>query len=251
MSDEPKVKSLYKALCVLECFLEGDPIKGVSEIAQYLDLPKSTVSNILSTYVMMDFIELDKRSGKYKLGLRALELSNRTYQMNDTRKIMQPYMEEFATYTGEEVLLAVRRDNEVVYVGSVSVKEGLSRRYVIGTRAPMYCTGIGKAMLFQETEKQVRSIFENGVTKFTDNTIQDFYVFMAHLEELKAQGYSVDNMEHEYGIRCVAVPIYNQAGAIVAGMSISGPSLRMEDDHIREYGERLKAMSKQVSRLII
>lgn len=248
--DEPKVKSLYKALKVLECFLEGDTHKGVSEIAQTLNLPKSTVSNILSTYLMTNLLELDKVTGKYRLGIRALELSNRTYQNNDIRAIMQPYIDELAKWTNEEILLAVCRDHDVVYIGMSCDKEG-SRHYVIGSRAPMYCTGIGKAMLMDATEEDLRIVFERGTVAFTDNTILDIDAFRQHMLQCRRQRYCVDNMEHEYGIRCVAVPIRNQVGDIVAGMSISGPSLRIPDEKIALYGQRLIEISERVKRYII
>lgn len=251
MSEEPKVKSLYKALKILESFLYGDAYKGVSDIAKEMGYPKSTVSNILTTYQMLGFLEMEKRSGKYKLGPKALELSNRTYQTNDILKTVQPYIHEIAEFTNEEVLLATRQKNDVVYIGMDCIRGGSVRRFVIGARAPLYCTGIGKAILFSDSDDEIKKLFEGDLIKYTENTITDYHTFLKHLNEQRSRGFSIDNMEHEYGIRCVAVPLRNQDGEIIAGLSVSGPSLRMPDDVLYKYGNRLMEVSNKLSYLLL
>lgn len=251
LNENSVVKSLQKALKVLECFLTDDQYKGVTEIAKMLGYPKSTVSNILSTFQLEGFVEIDKRSGKYKLGVRSLELSSHTYQGNSVRKILQPYMEGLAEKFREEILLATPSGFDVVYIGMTVFQEGLSRRYVIGDRAPMYCTGIGKAMMFQMDNEKIRKIFEKPVKKFTNNTITEYDALISDLNDARERQYAIDNMEHEYGIKCVAVPIRNITGEIIAGLSVSGPSLRMTKDKIEKYGQQLLDVSQTVQKYII
>jgi len=245
------VKSLLKALKVLEYFLNDYEPKSVTEIANALGYPKSTVSNILSTFHQEGFVEVDRQSGKYKLGIRSLELSSHTYQGNSVRRILHPYMEQLAEKTREEVLLATPSGFDVVYIGMTLFQGGVSRRYVIGSRAPMYCTAIGKAMLFKTDDEKIREMFNDRIIKFTENTITVYDKFIEHLNISRARGYAIDNMEHEYGIKCVAVPLYNQMGEIVAGISISGPSLRMSDETLEIYSTYLLEVASNVKRLLI
>ncbi len=249
---ESKVKSLHKALLVLEEFMKAETYLGVNQIADTLSLPKSTVSNILSVYQSRGFIERDSRSGKYKLGIKALELSNRTYQMNDVRRILQPYMQELGRYSMENVLLATYNDSEVVYIGAVHEERStFSGRYLIGVRAPVYCTGIGKAILAFSGPDEFASVIQRGLKSYTENTITDYRLLEEEMALIRQRGYAVDNMEHEFGLKCVAVPIFNSEGDVVAGLSISGPSLRMSDEKIEDYSVQLKDVAHRVAPVLI
>ena len=249
---QSKVKSLYKALLILEEFMAADTYLGVNQIAEALALPKSTVSNVLSVFESRGFVERDSHSGKFKLGIKALELSNHTYQTNDVRRILQPFMQELGRYSMENVLLAVYSGGEVVYIGAVhEERASFNGRYLIGVRAPVYCTGIGKAMLAFLGEEELRRIVAKGLKQFTENTITDESRLRQELEQIRCQGYAVDNMEHEFGLKCVAVPIRDSGGEVIAGMSISGPSLRMSEEKIKDYSVRLQEVARRASSMLI
>lgn len=250
--DGIKVKSLYKALLVLEEFMKTDTYLGVNQIAESLSLPKSTVSNVLSVYESRGFVERDIHSGKFKLGIKALELSNHTYQTNDIRRVLQPYMQELGRFSMENVLLATYNDGEVVYIGAVHEERStFIGRYLIGVRAPAYCTGIGKAMLAFLGPEEERRVLERGLRPFTENTIVDPARLSEELEGVRRRGYAIDNMEHEFGIKCIGVPVRNAGGEVIAGLSISGPSLRMSDDKIQEYGIQLLEATRKASLMLI
>lgn len=251
-TDNIKVKSLYKALLILEEFMTADTYLGVNQIAEALNLPKSTVSNVLSVYENRGFVERDSHSGKFKLGIKALELSNHTYQTNDVRRILQPFMQELGRYSMENVLLATYNGGEVVYIGAVhEERTTFNGRYLIGVRAPVYCTGIGKAMLAFLGEAELKRVLEKGLRPFTENTITDEAQLRAELKKIRQQGFAVDNMEHEFGIKCVGVPIRNSEGEVVAGMSISGPSPRMSEDKIEDYSHHLMEAARKASGMLI
>lgn len=251
-ADGIKVKSLYKALLILEEFMKTDTYLGVNQIAESLSIPKSTVSNVLSVYESRGFVERNKHSGKFKLGIKALELSNHTYLANDIRRVLQPFMQELACYSMENVLLATYNDGEVVYIGAVHAERSVfGGQYVIGVRAPAYCTGIGKAMLAFLGPEEEQRVVEKGFQSFSENTIVDAEHLAKELEKIRHQGYAIDNMEHEFGVKCVGVPVRNAEGEVVAGLSISGPSLRMGDDKIKEYSVRLLDATRRVSAILI
>ena len=99
---------------------------------------------------------------------------------------------------------------------------------VIGVTAPLYCTGIGKSILAWSDPAIIDSVFSNPVTKYTENTITDKQALLRELQTSRETGFTIDNMEHEYGVKCVAVPIFRLDNTLAGAMSITCPSLRME-----------------------
>lgn len=240
MPEEIKVKSLYKALRVLDCFTVNQPELGITEISGMLGLYKSNVHNIVDTFVKAGYLEQNPENEKYKLGMKILELGHVISSNMNLRKMILPYMQELADLTGETVYLGIPNEGEVIYLESSSPKHQLSTRSMLGVKAPLYCTGIGKAMLSFLPEETVRSIIAKGLKKFTDHTITEPDRLLKEIAEIRARGYSIDNMEHEFGIKCVGMPILNKKKQVVAGISMSGPSLRYDDDKIKEYAARLQ-----------
>jgi DNA-binding IclR family transcriptional regulator len=114
----------------------------------------------------------------------------------------------------------------------------------------MYCTGVGKAILAYLPQDILDQVAANGFEKYTPNTITDIVSLKKELSSIRERGYAIDNMEHEYGIKCVAVPVKNIRGEIVGGFSISGPSLRFGDQKLSEYANLLTSMSLELSKLI-
>ena len=114
-------------------------------------------------------------------------------------------------------------------------------------RAPMYCTGIGKAILSQLDEATWASLFSQKLKPYTNSTLTDPEKLRQDLLAARERKYAVDNMEHEYGIRCVGVPVLNGSGRAVAGISISCPSLRMDDEKVKEYAACLQQITENIS----
>ena len=244
---EAKVKSLYKAIQILLYFTEEVKELGVTELAEKSGLLKSTVSNIMSTYEVCGIVEQNPKTNKYKLGLKVLELSNRFYYNDDIRKIMRPYMEKIAEKVKETVYLAVFYGEEIIYLDAAFPGYSIGTRNMTGVKAPAYCTGIGKALLAYEKEEVVDVIISKGLEPFTQNTITEAEALKKELIGIREQGYAVDNMEHEFGIRCVAVPIKNYEGVVRAAISVSGPSLRFQDERIEELAILLQQTTEAVS----
>lgn len=238
--EQVKVKSLYKAIQILFYFAEEDKELGVTEIAEKSGLLKSSVHNMLSTYEECGLVKRNPNTNKYHLGVRVLELGNRFYRNNDLHHVVVPYMKKIANSIDEAVYLAVRNETEVIYLDGVFPADSAGGRNMTGLTAPLYCTGIGKAMLAFESEELVEKVLTEEFVAFTPNTIGNGEDLKRELALIRERGYSIDNMEHEYGIRCVAVPIRNAEGKIAAAWSISGPSLRMDDERLAELARLLQ-----------
>jgi DNA-binding IclR family transcriptional regulator len=119
----------------------------------------------------------------------------------------------------------------------------------VGGRAPAYCTGLGKALLAYTDPRKVREYFEqNGLTRYSDTTIQNLDELMAHLEQIRCQGYAFDQGEHEAEVRCVAVPIFDTNGQAIAALSVSGPAGRLDPLETKsELIERTRESARNIS----
>lgn len=231
---EIKVKSLQKALTILNCFVKKSRL-GVTEISEMLDLNKSNVHNILSTFQAMDYLEQDEETGKYQLGVGIYELCQSVGDNFNIRKVMMPFMQEIADAANEVVYLAVPREDEMVYLEAMHPMESYNlMRAVLGEHAKMYCTGIGKAVLAYLPDDVIENYISRELVSYTEHTITDKEILRRELKEIRQRGYSIDNMEHEFGVKCVGMPIFNRRGELVAAISVSGPSLRFSGERI-EY----------------
>jgi DNA-binding IclR family transcriptional regulator len=235
-----KVKSLAKAMNVLECFSVAEPELGVTEIAQRLGIQKSTVCNILSTFEQMGYVTQNPQNGKYSLGLKMLCFSYIISSHMDLRRVFGPCIQQAARELGEVSYLGVPYGSNVLYL-DVAYPDAVSNsRAITGESAPMYCTGLGKAILAFMTKEEREKILQEPLKKFTEYTISNPAVLHDNLEEVQQNGFAIDNMEHEYGIRCVAVPILGVDNRVVAAISVSGPSLRFGPNAIPDIVKKLK-----------
>lgn len=245
----PKVKSLQKALDILNCFTTQQPELGVTEISRLLGLQKSTVYNILATFEGEGFTEQDPVTKKYRLGLRFLQLSNVVRSGLGLRRVALPVMEKAMERFQETVHLAIEQDGQVVYIESVQPADRSVSRLATGKSAPMHCTGVGKAILaFAPDQRVVEIIESHGMKEFTANTKTSLDELQNDLAVTRRRGYAIDNMEHEWGIRCVAVPIREENGRIKASLSVSGPSERLPLESIESIAEPMMEFGMEISR---
>ena len=245
-----KVKSLYKAVKLLDFFNVNHPERGISELAELSGMLKSSVYNIMSTYEECGIIEKNPKTSQYRLGLKILALSNVISQYDVFREIIRPYMEELSEQTGETVFLATPYGNNIIYREAAFPNHSISVRAIKGVVAPMYCTSLGKAILSCMDAEHTEQVIAEGMEPFTPYTITDPQSFRDEVEKIRRQGYSIDNMEHEYGIKCVGVPLKNGNGQVIGAISLSGPSLRFNDEQIMEYVNLLVDRAKRIKERI-
>ena len=244
MEQESKVKSLAKAMRVLECFSVKNPELGVTEIAQMLSVQKSTVHNILSTFEELGYVSQNAQTDKYSLGLKMLRFSYIINSHLDYREIFLPYIHRIAQEMNEVCYLGIPYGASVLYLEAAYPSSGANTRSITGETAPMYCTGLGKAMLAFLPEEEREAVIQSPKEKCTDCTILDPGVLRDNLEEVRVNGFAVDNMEHEYGVRCVAVPVFGADNRLVAAISVSGPSPRFDPATVVRAADTLQRIIK-------
>jgi DNA-binding IclR family transcriptional regulator len=223
---------------------------NLKQLATETRLHPSTAHRILSVMVenrLVDRIE----PGTYRLGIRLLELGSLVKSRISVRQEALPHMQQLHQLLGETVNLSVRRDDEVVYIERTSGTSSMMRVVqIIGARAPLHITAVGKIFLAHDAADQLAGyVRRTGLAKFTDNTLIDADSLARDLERISRQGYAFDNEEAEKGVSCIGAGIYNDECRLVAGLSVSAPSDRLDKNwaaKVRETAERIsRAMGHQ------
>jgi len=248
LEKENMVKSVSRALWIIEIVSSKKDGLGVTEIARQMDINKSSVYRILSTLVQHGYIEQDEETERYKLGYKFLEMSSKLLESIDLRAEAKPYLRELEKATNEVVHLVVYDQGEVIYIEKLEGTETLRMHSKVGKRAPMHCTAVGKAILAYLPLPVVLDILDRkGMPQHTDQTITDKEVFLNELAAVRQTGYALDLEENEYGIRCIAVPIFDHSGNVIAAVSVSGPTIRMTDERLEQLQAHMRHIGQQIS----
>ncbi|MBL8153699.1 MAG: IclR family transcriptional regulator [Anaerolineae bacterium] len=227
--DRYNIRVLDRAISILSVLSDGKP-RTLMELSEAVELNSSTTFRLLSSLASHSYVERDEQTGKYALGLACLELA-RAYQMNHyLRRAALPELEALRDETGETIHLAVLDRMDVVYLEKLHGLHAIGlMSSQVGARLLAYCTGLGKVLLAYIDPERIRSHHEQaGFIRFTDTTITDVEVLLAELAAIREQGYALDRGEHEPDVRCIAAPIQDAQGKVIAALSIAGPASRME-----------------------
>jgi DNA-binding IclR family transcriptional regulator len=241
------VQSVDRTLNVLEKIINSENGITVTELSNSLDIHKSTVHRLLSTLAYRKYIKKDKNN-LYFPGIKLLEIGSQTLNKSDMRKEIKPYLEKLMKKTEETIHLGILDDNEVIYIDKVESPHTIRMYSSIGKRAPVHCTGLGKVLIAFSSQEDIENFLETKkLKKYTENTITKPEEFKENLKKIKKRGYSIDNQEHEVNINCIASPIFDHKGNVLAAFSISGPSNRMTLETIQELKTMVLQYSKKIS----
>jgi IclR family transcriptional regulator, KDG regulon repressor len=245
-----KVQSVERALDILNILTQYPNGIGVTELSHKLDVAKSTTHRLLYTLLKQNFVMKDTLTDKYKLGTQILYISNFVLENFNIRDIAKKKIEELSRLTNEAVHLCVHDHTEVVYADKVESNQTIRMHSRVGKRALMHCTGVGKAILAFLGEKDVEDILlSKGMEAYTKNTITDIEHMKKELKTIRKNGYSIDNVENEEGIRCIAAPIFDHNQVPIAAISVSGPESRITMERINnELIELIKRTSHEISK---
>ncbi|HEV2655059.1 MAG TPA: IclR family transcriptional regulator, partial [Ktedonobacteraceae bacterium] len=227
------VLSIERALDLLECLARSSSWVGISELSRATGQPVGTIHRILMTLVAREYVVRDSDTRRYTLGPAFRRLAGTDIQTLDWVKIATPHLQELVEASAETANLVVKEGNRAVHVAQAQPQRTVHMFTELGNRVPLHCTGGGKVLLAYQPDSVIAStIAETGLQSFTETTITDFGQLLQELEVIRQQGYAVDNGEQEEGVRCLAVPVYGPQGKIVAAVSISGPSSRLDNRRV-------------------
>ncbi|MEG6520615.1 IclR family transcriptional regulator [Desulfotomaculum sp. 1211_IL3151] len=247
MSNEIYVKAVLKALDILEHLGKGNQERGCLEIGRQLNMPSSTAHRLLATLEMRGYVRQNTATGGYRLGSRVLDLQERVAKDLDIKQIAQPYLLELAQLTREGCNLGILDDKEVVHIKRVESPEVI-RASIRTLRFSAFTSAIGQLLLAYLPEGQLAGLLPEELPAQTPNSITDKKAFLDRIQQIKKQGFSVDNEEGFIGVRAVAVPILNHRGKVIAGLGVIGPTERMDLEKIEECRLLLSEAAANISR---
>jgi DNA-binding IclR family transcriptional regulator len=242
--------SLAKALRVLEFFNGAEQGLSLSEIAQRLGTKPGSVYPIVYTLHKFGYLERDPETKRYKLGLRILALANQILSSLDIREKAKPILKKLARELEVNAHLAVLYEDEVLYLDREEAAPSVVIPSVIGRRVPPHCTALGKVLLAHNTEALERILGKGPLPALTPNTITNPEVLRRELERVRTQGYAVDWEEFHEGNICVAAPVRNYRGHVVAAISISFSKTRLTHEPLDRFIEAVTRKADDLSQAL-
>ena len=243
------IKVLDKSLSVLELLLQQGSAMNMTEISEKLGFYPSTTHRILDTLKHWGYVEQDSHTQKYQLGLKALELGMAKLHQMDLVREATPYLKELVNQCNETVHLGVLEEGEVLYLAKEESSQTIRMISYVGKRAPLHCTALGKVLLaYLSAEERKKILGEKVLPRLTENTITDKRELEKKLSKVREQGFALDREENEKNVRCIAAPIRNHQGRVIAALSISSPTFRLDKNVQNNLKEALLETSKKISK---
>lgn len=244
------VLALDRGLVMMQA-LAREGYMSLTELSLKVGVPTSTVHRILITLEKRGFAELSEDTNEWSVGIESFRVGNsyleRTNLIENSRKAMRNLMET----TGETANLAISDDGAVVFISQVESHNPIRAFFRPGTRGNMHASGIGKALLANMLRRDVEKILHsNGCPEYTEKTLTSPAELFRDLETTRERGWAFDDEERYVGMRCIASCIYNSYGEAVAGISVSGPTVRFSDHMLQVIGAQVKDAAQQVTALI-
>jgi DNA-binding IclR family transcriptional regulator len=241
------VQTLERALDIIELLAIARPSLGVTSIGSRLSLHKSTVHRLLKALEGRGYVEKDAE-GRYSLGLKLLELSSQRLNQLELKTEASPILRSLAARVQTAVHLAILRGSDAVYIEKIEPVSNIRMYSQIGKRIPAYCSALGKVLCADKGEAELAAMADGfAFESFTPNTIDNPSAFILEVARMRERGYAIDDEEHEAGIRCIAAPIRDYTGRIIAALSVSGPSELVRRDRDDEIGAMALEAALEIS----
>jgi len=250
MKKSPKypIKVLDKSLSVLELLLQKGSAMNMTELSEKLELYPSTIHRILDTLKYRGYVEQDPHTQKYQLGLKALELGMAKLHQMDLVREATPNLKELVNQCNETVHLGVLEEGEVLYLAKEESSQTIRMISYVGRRAPLHCTALGKVLLtYLSAEERKKILGEKVLPRLTENTITDKRELEKELSKVRERGFALDREENEKDVCCVAAPIRNYQGEVIAALSISSPIFRIDKNAQNNLKKALIKTSREIS----
>jgi DNA-binding IclR family transcriptional regulator len=243
------MKSLHKVLDVIDAIGSTGSV-GIRELSGWLGFPPATTHRIVATLMERRYVKQDPETKKYSLSVKFLELGSRVQEQFDLTSAARPHILKLMSESMESVNVAVRDEDEVVYLDHVRSSHSMLQLFTkVGARAPLYCTGVGKMFLSQWDASEVDAYLQRTRReKFTDHTLVTEKEIQNALSLIRKRGYATDDEEMEKGVQCVAAIIRDYRNGPVGAISISGAATRMTKEKISSLGKMVYDCANVVSR---
>jgi IclR family transcriptional regulator, KDG regulon repressor len=242
------IQSLDRGLQLIEIISQAKEPMGLPELAAMLNVDRSTVHRLLGTLQQRNYVVQDPVHKQYSLGLKVIELSRRALDGINFRSIAKPYLKRLSQETKESTNLFILTDNHAICVDYEASPSPLAVTNDTGVIYFMHATAGGKVLLaYMPEETRLQVINSSPLIGFTPRTFTDPNALQIHLQQVKEQGYAIDDEERYVGVRCIAAPIYDHNRKVNAGISMSGPASRVTLDRIPELSRYIIQAANDIS----
>lgn len=249
MENKNPIQVADRLFLVMEILAETGPVT-LAELCSHLDLNKSTVHRLLSSLIYMEYVKQDSETGKYALSFKLLNLSNKLLSHIDILDTVRPCLRKLSAEIGETVHFVQLDGLDAVYICKEESQQNSIRMVSkVGSRIPLYCSGVGKAMMADMDSTRIQTIwYDSDIKKLTPHTIIDYTQFLEKIKEVSTKGYALDDEENQLGVRCIAVSIPDYKGRTKYAFSVSAPIGRMSDERIEELAKIVLEVKEEICR---
>jgi IclR family acetate operon transcriptional repressor len=243
-----QVQSLTRALRIMNALAEQAHGFTLSDLAHTVNLPTSTAHRLLTTLQNERYVRFDSERSVWMIGVQAFQVGSVYARSRDLVSIARPYMRRLMEESGETANLAIIDRGEVIFLAQVECQKMMRAVAGPGGRAPLHCTGTGKAMLAWLPERESLDLLRSrAMHRETPNTVQAEAALVAALPEIRHRGYAVDDEENAIGLRCVASVIFDEHVRPLAGISISGPTARLTEARLPILGTNVAKIAAEIT----
>jgi DNA-binding IclR family transcriptional regulator len=244
--NDSKLQTVDRALIVLETLAEK-PMTAV-QIQNQLGLNKSTVHRLLMTLLSRGFVERNKSTGVYTIGLKLVEISSIRLNNIELKTEASPYLRRLTETLKQPSQLATYHNGEAIYIEKINNVHYMRMYSQIGRRIPVYCSAVGKALLIDKNDDEILKILSMiPMKEYTNKTLLTPEAVLEEIKIAKIKGFAIDNEEHEKGIFCIAVPIYDYRGQIIAAISTAGENKTFLFDDEADIIKQIKVIASKIS----
>ena len=241
------VRTLERGLSILIALRELRRAT-LSQLARQVELSPSTTYRLLETLRQQGFTEWDEQSGVYSVGLRAYQVGLAFTERSNLIPAAQPEMLSLVNDLNETVNLAVLQGSEAIYIHQIEGRQLMRMFAHLGDVAPLHASGVGKVLLAWRPEAEaVQTLGAGPYPAYTPQTMTTLPGFLNELGQVRERGYAMDDQEREQGVRCVAVPLRDSSGGVVAALSISAPTSRFGPEQVAEVADKMSRAAAQIS----
>jgi IclR family transcriptional regulator, acetate operon repressor len=248
--ETPSIQSLDRGLLILEAVGKSAEPVSLGHLAGMLDIDRSSAFRLANTLKRRGFLANPAAGKEYVLGPSVWRLSRQYDWSKMLATVAHDHLKALAAGTNETAHLAVREGRRALFIDHVASNHVIAISGQTGELVPLYCTSHGKALLCDLAERDLTNLFGGKPLKaFTKNTIQSIRSLAKECETIRAQGFATDESEYLEGVRCIAAPIRDRDGAVIASIGISAPAARFPKELEKEYAERVVQAAAQIGEL--
>ncbi|KQV34957.1 MULTISPECIES: HTH-type transcriptional regulator BhcR [unclassified Rhizobium] len=242
------VQVLDRSLKLLELVAQADGAV-LTDLADQSGMAPSTVHRLLTSLAQHGMVSHDAETGAWTIGVKAFEIGTAYLRFRKLGTISRPFLKSLMESSGETANIGIEDQGDVVFISQFESHAPMRAFFRPGRRGPIHASGIGKAILSTWQDSRIETMLKGRTLQhFTDKTRDSLPALLQDMADIRARGFSIDDEEHTLGMRCVAAPIFDEYGEAVAGISVSGPAVRLPDAKIDALGPAVRAAAEGLTK---